>query len=193
MDQIRKTQIKDTIVDVVLPILGLTAMLTVAVIAPNAVQIFDYFGKPHRFTRRKLYLSLRNLEKRGYIHSKGERNAWRYTLTRKGKQLLRQKQINQLTITKPLAWDRKWRIVIFDVPEKYRIARNALRAKLRLLGFRPLNLSVWVLPYECRDEMNALTAYYKIGHYVRYLLVDSFDGDDEMGNKFFNKEGRNNK
>ena len=32
-------------------------------------------------------------------------------------------------------WDGKWRIVVFDIPEKKKAAREALRKKLKDLGF----------------------------------------------------------
>ncbi|MDP1722064.1 MAG: PaaX family transcriptional regulator C-terminal domain-containing protein [Candidatus Gottesmanbacteria bacterium] len=49
-------------------------------------------------------------------------------------------------IKKP--WDRKWRVVIFDIAEVQRTTRNALRDKLRELGFGMLQESVWITPHD---------------------------------------------
>ena len=72
-------------------------------------------------------------------------------LTKNGQKKALEYQINELKIKKPDKWDGKWRIVIFDIPEKKKKAREVLRAKLKDLGFKELQKSVFVLPYECED------------------------------------------
>lgn len=41
-------------------------------------------------------------------------------------------------------WDGKYRLVLFDIPEKNRIVRNSFRRKLKELGFLGWQQSVWV-------------------------------------------------
>ncbi len=43
-------------------------------------------------------------------------------------------------------WDRLWRIISFDIPQKYRNERDKIRRMLRKLGFRGLQRSVWISP-----------------------------------------------
>ena len=43
-----------------------------------------------------------------------------------------------MKINIPPKWDGFWRIVIFDVPEKFKKARNALSKKIKDLGLFPL-------------------------------------------------------
>lgn len=45
-------------------------------------------------------------------------------------------------------WDRRWRIVIFDIAEVSRKTRDLLRLKLKELGFGMLQESVWLTPYD---------------------------------------------
>lgn len=45
-------------------------------------------------------------------------------------------------------WDRKWRVVIFDIEEKKKKARNSLRLKLISLGFGKLQESVYITPLD---------------------------------------------
>lgn len=45
-------------------------------------------------------------------------------------------------------WDRKWRIVIFDIAETAKVVRESLRLKLKELGFGMLQKSVWVSPHD---------------------------------------------
>jgi phenylacetic acid degradation operon negative regulatory protein len=43
-------------------------------------------------------------------------------------------------------WDKKWRIVLFDIPESQRTVRQLFRLKLMDLGVRMLQSSVWITP-----------------------------------------------
>lgn len=45
-------------------------------------------------------------------------------------------------------WDKKWRVVIFDIAEVSRGTRDNLRLKLKELGFGMLQESVWISPYD---------------------------------------------
>lgn len=50
-------------------------------------------------------------------------------------------------------WDKKWRVVIFDVAEKRRKKRDYLREKLKSLGFGMLQESVWISPFPIENEL----------------------------------------
>ncbi len=82
-------------------------------------------------------------------------------------------------------WDKKWRMVIFDVPEKIRQGRNALRWKLKELGFYELQKSVFVFPYECKKQINFIVEFFKMEKYVRYGVLESIDNDSHL-RKVFN-------
>jgi DNA-binding transcriptional regulator PaaX len=43
--------------------------------------------------------------------------------------------VEEVKLKKPEKWDKKWRIVIFDIPNKKKPARNTLTEKLKKLGF----------------------------------------------------------
>src|SRR3989344_2297817 len=58
----------------------------------------------------------------------------------------------KLELAKKWRWDGKWRILIFDVPEKIRGKRDFLRRELIDFGFYPLQKSVWVYPYNLPED-----------------------------------------
>lgn len=74
-------------------------------------------------------------------------------------------------------WDGKWRIVAFDVPEKLKPTREALRRKLRELGFYEFQKSVFVFPYECKDEIDFIIEFFNMRPYVRYGTLETIDND----------------
>ncbi len=81
-------------------------------------------------------------------------------------------------------WDKKWRVVIFDIPEDEREARDALREHLEYMGFFVLQRSVFVHPFSCQNEINFLIELYDIRKYVRFMLVEYVDNEAHL-RKFF--------
>ena len=59
-------------------------------------------------------------------------------LTENGKQRALEYKIDEMVIKTPKIWDREWRIVVFDIPEKYKRKREAMRQHLERLGFYKL-------------------------------------------------------
>ena len=85
---------------------------------------------------------------------------------------------------KKVKWDKKWRMVAFDVPEKYKLGRDALRRKLKKIGFCELQKSVLVTPYECKKEISELVKFFKMEKYVRFGILEYVDNEAKLG-KFF--------
>ena len=59
----------------------------------------------------------------------------RLQLTRKGEAVLRRLKLRLYDVQSPQHWDRKWRVLIFDIPEHRRNLRNNIRDTLRAIGF----------------------------------------------------------
>lgn len=104
----------------------------------------------------------------------------RVVLSEKGKLRAIQFKIDDMEIKKPKKWDGKWRIVMFDIPEKIRNARDALRHKLRELGFYELQKSVLVYPFECRDEIDFIAEVFNIRQHVRYGRLEHITNEAEL-------------
>src|SRR3989339_202129 len=106
------------------------------------------------YNRQSYYNSLSKLLKTKYIEKvvKGDRVIIR--ITPEGLKFL---SVNlDLEKFSRKAWDKKWRVVIFDVSEKHRWRRDDLREKLRGLGFGMLQESVWISPFPIEDELTEL-------------------------------------
>ena len=101
-------------------------------------------------------------------------------LTEKGKKKAITFEADNLTIKKPLSWDRKWRVVVFDIPESKRTARNALREKLVNLGFYPWQKSVFVHPHNCLNEIEFLVELFQIRPYVRFFETSKVMNEAEL-------------
>jgi len=91
-----------------------------------------------------------------------------------GKRLL-EYNLDKLVIKKPKRWDGHWRIVIFDIPESKKQARDALVFKLKQLGLYQLQKSVYVYPYNCEDEIDFIAEVFEIKSHVRFLIANYLD------------------
>lgn len=89
-------------------------------------------------------------------------------------------ELDTMRIVKPKRWDKRWRVVIFDVPEKYKELRNAFRVRLRQLGLHQLQESVYVLPYPCFNEVEFLRELYGVAFTTKYLLVEKLEDDSSL-------------
>ena len=105
-------------------------------------------------------------------------------LTEKGKLKALEGKIDELEIKIPKTWDKLWRVVIFDIPEEKRRARDVLRERLKKLGFLELQKSVFIFPYECKDEIEFVVEIFEIRKYVRYLVVKEITNEEELLLKF---------
>lgn len=94
-------------------------------------------------------------------------------------------QLDTMGLKKPHRWDQKWRLIIFDVPEKYHRMRDVFRRRLKQLGLYALQESVYISPYPCFDEVEFLRELYGIAFTVRYLLVEKVENDAFLRRHFY--------
>ncbi len=106
------------------------------------------------------------------------------TLTSSGKKKIVQFDLDSMKIKKPRHWDHLWRLIIFDVPEEKRQGRRALVAKLKELGFCSVQKSVFIYPFECKNEIDFITEIFNLRPYVRLFIVKETDIELDLKNKF---------
>jgi phenylacetic acid degradation operon negative regulatory protein len=75
-------------------------------------------------------------------------------------------------------WDKKWRLIIYDIPEKNRILRIHLMRRLRSLGFGKLQKSSWVSPYDYSDIIYEICKSKGIMNYICIYEGKFFAGKD---------------
>ena len=92
--------------------------------------------------------------------------------------------IDKLEIKKPLRWDGKWRIVMFDIPQKLRILRDSLRIHFKEIGLIELQKSVLVHPYPCNQEIEFILELYNARKHIRFILADKIDNELHLKKKF---------
>lgn len=81
-------------------------------------------------------------------------------------------------------WDKKWRFVMYDIPEHSREARVSLRKLLLNAGMYELQQSVFVYPYDCKEEVTFLVELHNVRRYVRYVVADEIDNELHLRKTF---------
>ncbi len=169
-------------------ILGVTAaagIVAVGVIAPKLLSLVRYIPQSNSKFRYRTKSTLTKLATRGLITFSSEDGKRYARLTEKGeKHMEYETQKLVLTQNARKRWDKRWRIVTFDIPEARRRTRTQLRYTMQEAGFYRLQNSVWVLPYDCEDLITLLKADLKVGKDVLYIIAEHIEHDAELRSHF---------
>ena len=168
----------------VIRLIGAGIAMGAAVAAPNVVQIIDMFDPKGHAERNRIWKAIKYLEERERVRIEDADGERIVMLTGAGKILLNDLVIEELQIDTPRMWDRKWRIVMFDIPMYRSRIRIPFREKLQDLGFLMYQKSVFVYPFECRNEVIAVAEHYGVREHIRYLTVEEMSNMREFVKKF---------
>lgn|SRR3989344_2514219 len=171
---------------VILGCVAVAGILSMAVLAPNTLQSLQMFGigGKRRWDKHYVPTVISRLVGQGYIEFQKTNKGTFARLTEKGILRLKQYELGDYSIPKPKRWDKKYRIVIFDIREYRRGVRDHLREHLFRVGFIRLQDSVWVYPYDCREFIILLKASFKIGKDILYIEADSIENDKWLKEHF---------
>lgn len=159
-------------------------------LAPGMAKVLDkptqaYFRKlDKRSQQRELKRILYYMNQKGLIKPTSQDYSHGLIVTKQGKARIRRVNFENLIIGRPPAWDEKWRIVFFDIPEERRLGRRQLISKLKEIGFQQLQQSVWVHPFPSRTEIEIIAAEYKVQKYVSYIEATGLDSDNLLRKRF---------
>lgn len=137
--------------------------------------------------REEFFERLKYLKRRGYIEYFVEGKEKYIELTPKGTKRVQEIFAEDFQINRPAKWDKKWRVVIFDIPETQKKSRDVFRHKLGSLDFIQIQKSVYVFPFECTDEIQTLTNLLQIGKNVTIMISEIIQGEEKIIEHFIDK------
>lgn len=158
----------------------------VTVMAPNVVGIIARLLKKEMEKRRmfpySVFRSAKNLERKGFIQRALQNGKESYVLTQAGRQILARQ--THVTNASRRSWDKRWRMLVFDITERRRKIRDTVRRILTKKGFVRLQDSVWVYPYDVEDMTTLLKTEYKLGPSMLYVIAASIENDKWLRRHF---------
>ena len=176
----RRVQIQRT----VLTTIAVAGIVAWTALAPNTLQLLKYAPGMRRSMQTRANRARNNLVARGLLEEVYVGKVRSLRITKRGEVVLARLSAAEARLKPPSRWDEHWRIVIFDVPERRRGARDKLRIMLESIGFKKLQASVWIFPYECEDLLLLLKTEYSLGREVIYIVSKDVENDNVLRRKF---------
>ena len=173
----RKSNLKKIILQTVFT----SGLITLNLVAPGVIVAMKKLGILPK-TRQKEFIdaSRERLVENGYL----KYQSGKLEITEKGQRYLLEENVYDKAKNKNKKWDGKWRVLIFDIPEKRKNIREQIRYTLVSVGFMRLQDSVWIYPYDCENLITLLKADLKIGKDVLYMIVEALEYDKPVKSYF---------
>lgn len=125
-------------------------------------------GWEYPLKKSSLSLALKRLREDGFVELTSDKEL-AIRLTDKG----RSKALWTKMRLEDEKWDGKWRMVIWDIPEKRRKTRDLLRHQLKQLGFEKIQNSVWASKKNCTLLLKEYIKSVGIEDWVKVVESDS--------------------
>jgi len=157
---------------IITPYAGHKSRAFLEIFWPSYYNIKDYYWEKYKDKkeRERFKKLISYLKIRGYLNIKDLKNRKAVIITPKGLKKILYIKISSGKMKKRS--DKKWQMVLFDIPEQKRKDRDLFRKQLKYLGYQRLQKSIWVCPYDVLKLTQRLIKNYKLDRFVRLLLVE---------------------
>lgn len=169
----------------ILSLLGKGVLLSMVLLAPGTArairstlyqenkdwEAWKYFNSAY------LRRTIKRLQKQKIVTIEEKDGQQIVQITKKGERKILKYALSELELSHK-KWDGKWRIVIYDIPLKYKHLREIIRETLKRLGFWQLQKSVYLTPFPCEEEIEFLREYYGLGENIKILTVGKLENEE---------------
>lgn len=164
--------------------------LALTILAPNAAIALEKPLKRYldnRASNQEAKRIARYLKQQRLVHVKpNEDGSFTVTFTEKGRSRAQKAYFERLTLPSQ-KWDQKWRIFMFDIPEKYKTTRDYISHHLKRIGFKQLQKSVFVFPFPVDEFVAVLNDLFpEVAKHVSYMTVSEIDNHNKLVKQFKN-------
>ena len=104
----------------------------------------------------------------------------RIILKRRGKELAIEHSLDNVKVERSRNWDRKWCLIMFDIPIDKNRARYALREKFKEWQFYQLQKSVYITPWPCENQIDFIGEVFDIRKYILIFYISRFEGEEKL-------------
>ena len=139
---------------------------------PDEIEFWKILERKKR--RRQFSQFINYLKEQGYIRVAQLKGKKGVLLTLKGQRKGLRAKFRLYSEFKTRK-DKKWIMVIFDIPEVKRKYRDDFRDFLISLGFQNLQKSVWVCPYDVLKELEEIIRIYSLDKFIRIFIIQEIE------------------
>lgn len=148
------------------------------VATPISIKMTSQMPLEEYYSQKNLRQKVYRLYRKGYIGRIGKGKNVLYQFNKNLRHKFLDNYLDRKAEKLKTAWDKKWRLVIYDIPEKKKSARDCLRKYLIDLGFGRVQDSCWVSPYDFSSEVYFFSLENGIKDYVCIYKGEFFAGKE---------------
>ncbi|MFC4619127.1 phenylacetic acid degradation operon negative regulatory protein PaaX [Camelliibacillus cellulosilyticus] len=134
----------------------------------SLIRLMEAFGHNEQSVRA----AMSRMNKQGWVASRKEGNKSYYRLTDRGVKRM-DEAAHRIFKLQPDAWDGKWRLFTYTIPEERRQVRDELRQELIWSGFGQLAGGLWITPNDLHDQVNDIIDKYGIRESVSFFISEN--------------------
>jgi phenylacetic acid degradation operon negative regulatory protein len=112
--------------------------------------------EPFGLTEGTARTALSRMAKKGWLEARREGRHAFYSLTPRGRRLLEEGTERIFRPDRAEAWDGRWFLLAYSIPQGDRSLRDRLRDRLAWLGFGSIGNGVWISPHDVTREVEEL-------------------------------------
>lgn len=133
----------------------------------SLVRLMGEFGLSEQAVRA----AVSRMSRQGWLESTRIGNRSYYSVTELGKRRVDEVS-KRIYVAPQTAWDGRWRILSYTVPEAKRELRDRLRKDLTVLGLGPLSASLWISPRDVLDAVRDAIRQSELDERVDLFIAD---------------------
>lgn len=160
------------------------ALLVACVAMPGLTKVIPLFRPNGARDRQRIKQSLRALQKNKLVNIYTKNGNEVVEITNEGQKRVLEYNLDEMKLKVSKKWDGWWRIVMFDVPESKKVARDAMSRKIRELGLYPIQKSVFVSPYLCKNEIDFIGEFFDVREHIIYIMAKEIEGVRKLKEHF---------
>lgn len=148
----------------------------------NLAKWYISHDRQQKYRIRKTFDALRRNDLISFI--KDNDGQTRLLLTESGKKAVEHQKLNELSILPMKKWDKKWRLVLFSIPNNLKSKRNYLRSTLKRMRFSLIQDGAWIHPFDCKLEIELIAETLEIKNYLTFALTTTIDNEEILKKRF---------
>jgi len=184
-----KNQILKILIDIIAPSLFLGGTLALSLVAPKSViafkSVLSFINKNYKGKRemrpselKKIFMKMKREQLVDYKEfSNGDVEI---KILKKGIKKVLINNFDKIQFKIPKKWNKKFYVIIFDIPNSYKKQRDLFVNKLKQLNFYQLQKSVYVFLYPPQEIIDFLASILDIAPYIRILEASRIENEKEI-------------
>lgn len=167
-------------------LMGLAAggFIVACLAMPGLTKIVPLFKPKGAKDRHRINQAFQKLHDKKLINIYTKNGNEVVEITKAGKKKVLEYNLDDMKLKVPKKWDGWWRIVMFDIPESKRRGRDAVSRKIKELGMYPIQKSVFVSPYICKNEIDFIGEFFGVRNHIIYIKAKEIEGARKLKEHF---------